>query len=70
MWCGWVQGNSDGPLLQLVPLESVIPMALLVNMHLTHCHPVKFQAYYWYITILLKFHINLHGHGKLNTSSS
>ena len=36
MWCGWVQGNSDGPLvpmLELVPLENhVIPMVLLVNM--------------------------------------
>ena len=37
MWCGWVQGNSDGPLVpmvRLVPLENdVIPMVLLVNMH-------------------------------------
>ena len=36
MWCGWVQGNSDGPLVpmvQLVPLENhVIPMVLLLNM--------------------------------------
>jgi len=22
MWCGWVQGNSDGPMVQLVPLEN------------------------------------------------
>ena len=37
MWCGWVHVNSDGPLVpmvQLVPLENVIPMVLLVNMHL------------------------------------
>ena len=38
MWCGWVQGNSNGPLVpmvRLVPLENdVIPMVLLVNMHL------------------------------------
>ena len=38
MWCGWVQGNSDGPLVpmvRLVPLENdVIPMVLLVYMHL------------------------------------
>ena len=38
MWSGWVQGNSNGPLLpmvRLVPIENeVIPMVLLVNMHL------------------------------------
>ena len=38
MWCGWVQGNSNGPLVPtepLVPLENdVIPMVLLVNMYL------------------------------------
>ena len=38
MWPGWVQGNSDGPLVpmvRLVPIENdVIPMVLLVNMHL------------------------------------
>ena len=38
MWCGWVQGNSDGPLVptvRLVPLENDdIPMVALVNMHL------------------------------------
>ena len=36
--CGWVQGNSDGPLvamMRLVPLDNdVIPMVLLLNMHL------------------------------------
>ena len=33
MWCGWVQGNSDGPLVPMVPLENhVIPMVPLVNM--------------------------------------
>ena len=35
---GWIQGNSDGPLVlmvRLVPIENdVIPMVLLVNMHL------------------------------------
>ena len=32
MWSGWVQGNSNGP---LVPKEKhPIPMVLLVNMHL------------------------------------
>ena len=35
---GWVQGNSDGPLVpmvRLVPIENdVIRMVLLVNMHL------------------------------------
>ena len=32
MWCGWVQGNSDGP---LVPMEKhPIPMVLLVTMYL------------------------------------
>ena len=32
MWSGWVQGNSNGP---LVPIENdVIPVVLLVNMHL------------------------------------
>ena len=33
---GWVKGNSNGPLVrmeQLVPIENVIPMVLLVNMH-------------------------------------
>ena len=33
MWCGWVQGNSDGslvPMVQLVTLENVIAMVLLV----------------------------------------
>ena len=38
MWSGWVQGNSNGPLVpmvRLVPIENdVIPMVLLVNMHL------------------------------------
>ena len=38
MWCGWVQGNFNGPLVpivRLVPLENdVIPMVLLVNMYL------------------------------------
>ena len=37
---GWVQGNSDGPLVpmvRLVPIEKdVIPMVLLVNMHLVN----------------------------------
>ena len=37
MWSGWVQGNSDGPLLpivRLVPIENdVIAMVLPVNMH-------------------------------------
>ena len=37
MWCGWVQGNSDGPLVpmvRLVPLEKhPIPMVLSVTMH-------------------------------------
>ena len=36
-WPGWVQGNSDGPLVLMVPLvpieKDVIPMVLLVNMH-------------------------------------
>ena len=36
MWSGWVQGNSDGPLVpmvRLVPMEKHrIPMVLLVNM--------------------------------------
>ena len=32
MWSGWVQGNSNGP---LVPMEKhPIPMVLLVTMHL------------------------------------
>ena len=35
MWSGWVQGNSNGPLVpmvRLVPIENdVIPMVLLVN---------------------------------------
>ena len=38
MWSGWVQGNSDGPLVPMVgsvPMEKhPIPMVLLVNMHL------------------------------------
>ena len=38
MWCGWVQGNSNGPLVpmvRLVPMEKhPIPMVLLVPMHL------------------------------------
>ena len=38
MWSGWVQGNSNGPLVpmvRLVPIEKhPIPMVLLVNMHL------------------------------------
>ena len=38
MWSGWVQGNSNGPLVpkvRLVPMEKhPIPMVLLVNMHL------------------------------------
>ena len=38
MWCGWVQGNSDGPLVpmvRLVPMEKHhCPMVLLVTMHL------------------------------------
>ena len=38
MWCGWVQGNSDGPLVpmvRLVPMEKhPIPIVLLVTMHL------------------------------------
>ena len=38
MWAGWVQGNSNGPLVpmvRLVPMEKhSIPMVLLVNMHL------------------------------------
>ena len=37
MWPGWVQGNSNGPLVtmvRLVPMEKhPIPMVLLVNMH-------------------------------------
>ena len=37
MWSGWVQGNSNGPLVpmvRLVPIEKhPIPMVLLVNMH-------------------------------------
>ena len=32
MWPGWVQGNSDGPLITIE--NNVIPMVLLVNMHL------------------------------------
>ena len=36
MWSGWVQGNSNGPLVpvvRLVPMEKhPIPMVLLVNM--------------------------------------
>ena len=43
MWPGWVQDNSDGPLVpmvQLVPIENdVIPMVLLVNMHLIPMWP-------------------------------
>ena len=35
---GWVQGNSDGPLVpmvRLLPIEKdVIPVVLLVNVHL------------------------------------
>ena len=35
MWSGWVQGNSDGPLVpmvRLVPMENdAIPMVLLVQ---------------------------------------
>ena len=38
MLSGWVQGNSDGPLVpmvRLVPIEKhPIPMVLLVTMHL------------------------------------
>ena len=38
MWSGWVQGNSNGPLVpmvRLVPIEKhPIPMVLLVTMHL------------------------------------
>ena len=38
MGSGWVQGNSDGPLVLMVrfiPIENdVIPMVLVVNMHL------------------------------------
>ena len=38
MWPGWVQRNSNGPLVptvRLVPIENdVILMVLLVNMHL------------------------------------
>ena len=38
MWCSWVQGNSNGPLVpmvRLVPMEKhPIPMVLLVNMHI------------------------------------
>ena len=38
MWPGWVQGNSNGPLVpmvRLVPMEKhPIPMVLLVKMHL------------------------------------
>ena len=38
MWSGWVQGNSNGPLVtmvRLVPMEKhPIPVVLLVNMHL------------------------------------
>ena len=38
MWSGWVQGNSNGPLVpmvRLVPTEKrPIPMVVLVNMHL------------------------------------
>ena len=38
MCSGWVQGNSNGPLVpmvRLVPMEKhPIPMVLLVNMHL------------------------------------
>ena len=37
MWSGWVQGNSNGPLVpmvRLVPIEKhPIPMVLLVNRH-------------------------------------
>ena len=38
VWPGWVQGNSDGPLVpmvRLVPIENdVIPVVLLVKMRL------------------------------------
>ena len=38
MWSGWVQGNSNGPLVpmvRLVPMEKhPIPVVQLVNMHL------------------------------------
>ena len=38
MWSGWVQGNSNGPLVpmvRLVPMEKhSISMVLFVNMHL------------------------------------
>ena len=38
MWSGWVEGNSNGPLVpmvRLVPMEKhPIPMVLLVTMHL------------------------------------
>ena len=36
MWSSWVKGNSNGPLVTMVrlaPIENVIPMVLLVNMH-------------------------------------
>ena len=38
MWSGWVQGNSNGPLVPMVQLvlmeKHPIPMVLLVTMHL------------------------------------
>ena len=49
MWCGWEQGNSDGPLVpmvRLVPLENdVIPMVLLVNIHLFKGNQIIFSCY-------------------------
>ena len=32
IWPGWVQGNSDNPLITIE--NNVIPIVLLVNMHL------------------------------------
>ena len=48
MWCGWVQGNSNGPLVptvRLVPLENdVFPMVLLVNIHLIKGNQIIFSC--------------------------